>query len=71
MIFGPLPIDQAEGAILAHSVAGLAKGRVLSAADLAQLRAAGLGQVTVARLGPGDVPENDAAQHALAVVLFS
>ena len=63
MIFGPLPIDQAEGAILAHSVAGLAKGRVLSAADLAQLRAAGLGQVTVARLGPGDVPENAAAQQ--------
>jgi hypothetical protein len=31
--------------------------------DVAALVAAGIGQVTVARLAPGDVAENDAAQR--------
>jgi len=65
MRFGPLHVAEAEGAILAHSV-GLAsgrlkKGRRLSAADFAALTAAGLAQVTVARLGPDDVAEDAAA----------
>ncbi|MEL7097910.1 MAG: molybdopterin-binding protein [Pseudomonadota bacterium] len=72
MKFGPVPLAQAAGAILAHSVATpdgrLRKGRVLKPEDLAKIAAAGLEDVIVAALEPGDVPENDAAQ-ALATAL--
>jgi molybdenum cofactor cytidylyltransferase len=72
MEFGPVATDQAEGAILAHSVMlngqRLRKGLVLGPADIANLRAAGIAQVTAARLGPGDVPE-DAAAARLAAAL--
>lgn len=64
MRFGPVPLDQAEGAILAHSVmAGskIAKGTVLTADHLAALAAAGVNEVTVARLDPGDLHEDQAA----------
>lgn len=65
MRFGPVPVAEAEGAILAHSfkVPGgrLRKGRVLTAEDVATLTGAGVTQVTVARLDPGDVEENAAA----------
>lgn len=67
MRFGPVPLDQAEGAILAHSlmVAGrrMRKGAVLTRADLARIAAEGHAQVVVARLDPSDVPENDAADR--------
>ena len=58
MGFGPVPLDQAEGAILAHSVPlperRLRKGRVLGAGRYrAACAAAGCAEVTVARLGPG------------------
>jgi molybdenum cofactor cytidylyltransferase len=63
--FGEIPIADAEGAILAHSLrtaaGALKKGRVLSAADIEALRSAGVGIVTAARLEPGDVPEDEAA----------
>ncbi len=69
MRFGPVPIDDAEGAILAHSQrAGrrmVKKGTVLTAEILADLRAAGVRQVIAARLGPDDVHE-DAAAAVLA-----
>jgi molybdenum cofactor cytidylyltransferase len=72
MQFGPVAPDDAIGAILAHGAkAGalsLRKGRVLTDADAAALRQAGVTQVIVARLGPDDVPEDDAA-HALAKAL--
>jgi molybdenum cofactor cytidylyltransferase len=72
MRFGPVPIDQAEGAILAHSVplsdGRLRKGCVLAAADLQRVRAAGLTQVTVAWLDPDDMHE-DASALALAQAL--
>lgn len=65
MRFGPVPLDQALGAILAHSVplsqGRLRKGVVLGQGELDALRAAGLAQVTVARLSPDDLPEDDAA----------
>ncbi len=65
MIFGETPLDRAEGAILAHSLkAGtrsFKKGRVLSAADVGVLRAAGLDSVIAARLEAGDVHEDEAA----------
>jgi len=70
--FGPIPIAQAEGAILAHGLAleGLRfkKGRVLSAADIDALARAGLARVVAARLQPEDVHE-DAAAAALADAL--
>ena len=65
MKFGPVSLDQAEGAVLAHSVAvsggRLRKGRVLEAADVMALREAGFNDVIVARLDPGDLDENTAA----------
>ena len=71
MKFGSVPVDQAKGAILAHSellpTGKLAKGRVLNEADLAALSAV-MTHVTVAQLDPGDVPE-DAAALALAQAL--
>jgi molybdenum cofactor cytidylyltransferase len=72
MRFGPVPLAEAEGAILAHSLGlgggRLRKGRVLDATDLAALASAGVAEVTVARLEPGDVDE-DAAAGALAAAL--
>lgn len=65
MIFGDLPLAQAEGAILAHSMrtGGLAfkKGRVLSARDISDLAAAGVSSVIAAKLEAGDVGEDVAA----------
>ncbi|MEL6768701.1 MAG: molybdopterin-binding/glycosyltransferase family 2 protein [Pseudomonadota bacterium] len=65
MIFGAVPLGEAEGAILAHSVAlpsgRLKKGQPLGAAELAALRAAGHRSVVAARLEPQDVPEDAAA----------
>ena len=74
MRFGPVPLDQATGGVLAHSLdtatGRLRKGTVLGAAEIAALAAAGLTEVTVARLDPGDVAEDDAAL-ALAQALVA
>ncbi|WP_415010885.1 NTP transferase domain-containing protein [Amaricoccus sp.] len=73
MRFGPVPLSDAVGAVLAHGLAAggirLKKGRVLGPADLAALAAAGVETVTVARLDPGDVGE-DAAAEAIAAALL-
>jgi len=65
MQFGPIPLAEAEGAILAHGIRldgrALKKGRVLSAEDVAALVQAGHTSVVAARLEPGDVPEDTAA----------
>lgn len=65
MRFGPCPLDQALGAILAHShpcaEGRLRKGRVLDAEDLRLLAQTGLREVVVARLETGDLDENTAA----------
>lgn len=70
MRFGPLPVAEAEGAILAHSLQSgerrIRKGRILDQSDLAALRAAGMTAVTVARLDPGDVHEDVAADRIAA-----
>ena len=67
MILGEVATEQAEGAILAHSLrAGgsvMKKGRVLSGPDLALLRAAGVSRVVCARLEAGDVGEDEAARR--------
>jgi molybdenum cofactor cytidylyltransferase len=63
--FGEVPVDEAEGAILAHSLklgtTALKKARVLSRADVELIAASGLSRIVVARLEPGDVGEDEAA----------
>ncbi|HLZ64930.1 MAG TPA: molybdopterin-binding/glycosyltransferase family 2 protein [Aliidongia sp.] len=70
MIFGPIPIPRALGAVLAHAVTAgerrLKKGRVLDADDLAALEAAGIAEVAAAVLEPDDVAEDQAATRAAA-----
>jgi molybdenum cofactor cytidylyltransferase len=65
MIFGELPLSEAEGAILAHSVrhqGGMfKKGRTLTADDIAVLTASGVAAVFAAKLSADDVPEDEAA----------
>ena len=72
MIFATIAVAETEGGLLAHSVvvAGnrWSKGRRLSAADVTAATAAGLGELTVARLEEGDVDEASAAA-ALAAAL--
>ncbi|MFM2355421.1 MAG: hypothetical protein RLZZ528_1157 [Pseudomonadota bacterium] len=73
MEFGPVPTAAAQGAVLAHSVmAGgrkMAKGRVLTCEDLSLLRSEGIATVVVARLGPGDVGEDQAAARLAAAMV--
>ena len=67
MIFGPTPLDEAKGAILAHTLRlpgkVLKKGTVLEDIALAALREAGRREVVAARLEAGDVPEDEAADR--------
>ena len=65
MIFGAVPIRQAKGGILAHSISlkdrRLRKGITLGDEDIERLEASGLREVVVARLEANDVQENQAA----------
>jgi molybdenum cofactor cytidylyltransferase len=74
MKFGPVPISEAEGKILAHHISGqngvhtFRKGKPLIASDIAVLSDLGKKMVLVAELEPGDVDEDMAAKRvALAV----
>jgi molybdenum cofactor cytidylyltransferase len=75
MQFGEVPVKAAEGAILVHSIrlgkTALKKGRVLSAADIAEIGAAGIDEITVVRLEPGDVREDPAASRIAGAALGS
>jgi molybdenum cofactor cytidylyltransferase len=72
MIYADMPVDEAEGAILAHGqFAGtrkLQKGHKVSAADIAALTAAGIRRVAGFRLEPGDLDEDAAAGQVAAAV---
>ncbi len=72
MKFGPAPVSEAYGTILAHSVkAGdrkLRKGITLSQEHIEELQRAGLNEVTVARLEPDDCHENEAAAMLAAAL---
>ena len=65
MLFGPCPIADAAGAILAHAVRtprGLfRKGRILTQPDIDALGEAEIGEVIVARLEESDIGEDEAA----------
>ena len=73
MEFGPVPLAAAAGAILAHSeaVAGgrLRKGQVLGPEELAALALAGVAEVWVARPGPAEVGEDEAAARIAAALV--
>lgn len=70
MRFGKVQRAAAAGGILAHSLRRgrivFRKGQVLGPAELAALAEAGIDEVTVAQLDPGDVEENEAARHVAA-----
>ena len=72
MRFETVPVEKAEGAILAHSVLlpeiSFKKGRKLSASDVAALASHGARDVMVARLEQGDVTEDDAAGRVARAV---
>lgn len=65
MRFGPVPVLEAEGALLAHSrsLAGgrIAKGTRLSRNHVLALAEAGFDSLIVAKLGEGDLTEDEAA----------
>lgn len=74
MKFGAIPVAEAEGAILAHSVQldgrRLRKGQVLGESHVIALRRAGIDEVIAARLEAGDMHE-DAAARAVAGALLA
>jgi molybdenum cofactor cytidylyltransferase len=65
MKFGPVPPKEAEGGIVVHSIRSpalvLKKGTVVGKKEIAALEAASIPSITVARLEPGDVSEDQAA----------
>lgn len=65
MKFGPVPVGEAKGAIAAHSVKtserSVRKGTVLGHAEIELLKRAGVNEIVVSRLEPGDVSEDEAA----------
>ncbi|WP_426957571.1 NTP transferase domain-containing protein [Muricoccus radiodurans] len=73
MIFGPTPLAEAKGAVLAHTIRlpdrVLKKGTVLDDPALAALHAANFREVTAARLEPGDVHEDEAADRLANALL--
>lgn len=72
MKFGSVDLNEAEGAILAHTArfdgGAVKKGAVLGASEIAALRAAGVARVTAARLESGDIHEDEAARRIAAAV---
>ena len=72
MKFGEVATAEAEGMVLAHVAHGsggrIAKGTVLTGAQLAELAAAGVTTLTVAELEAGDVDEDAAAERVAAAI---
>jgi molybdenum cofactor cytidylyltransferase len=72
MKFGPVPPAQALGATAVHSIrqAGmvLKKGTLIGPAEVEALQAAGISEIVVARLEPGDVSEDAAAAEIATAV---
>ena len=72
MKFGAVPVAEALGATAVHSIRQsdlvLKKGTLIGPAEVAALQAAGVKEIVVARLEPGDVPEDQAAADIAAAV---
>ncbi len=66
MIFGEFPTTEAEGAVLAHSLrlsdGSFAKGHKLDREDIERLATVGIERVIAARIEPGDLMEDEAAE---------
>lgn len=73
MKFGRFPVEDCQGAILAHSVrldsGYLSKGRLLTGDDIDALSQARVGEIMAAFLEPGDVDENTAAERIAALMI--
>ena len=73
--FGPVPLAEALGRILGHNVTGgdgrpmLRKGRALTADDVAALQSLGRTTIYVAKPGPNDVGEGEAARRIAAAAM--
>ena len=72
MKFGPVPLKEAEGAVAVHSIRKgdlvLKKGTVIGKCEIDALANAGIAEIVVARIEPGDVSEDEAAADIAAVV---
>jgi molybdenum cofactor cytidylyltransferase len=72
MKFGPVPPRDAEGATAVHTIRQgalvLKKGTLIGPAEVAALEAAGIKDIVVARLEPGDVSEDKAAAGIASAV---
>jgi molybdenum cofactor cytidylyltransferase len=72
MKFGAVPVEKAQGSVAVHSIrqSGLVlkKGTLIGKAEIAALKAAGIGEIVVARIEPGDVAEDAAAAEIAAAV---
>jgi molybdenum cofactor cytidylyltransferase len=72
MKFGSVPVGEAEGGIAVHAIRQgalvLKKGTVVGPDEVAALKTAGIDEIVVARLEPGDVPEDVAAAEIAAAV---
>src|SRR5207244_5891766 len=72
MKFGAVPVADALGATAVHSIRQgdfvLKKGTRLGPAEIAALTAAGVKEVTVARLDPSDISEDKAAADIATVI---
>jgi molybdenum cofactor cytidylyltransferase len=73
--FGPVAIEEAEGAVLAHATTAgekrFRKAHRLSAEDVSILKRAGVSQVVAAVLAPDDLGEDAAAQRIAESMRFS
>src|SRR4249919_3940130 len=72
MKFGSVPVAEAVGATAVHSIRQgdfvLKKGTPIGPAEVASLKTAGVKEITVARLDPGDVSEDQAAADIAAAI---
>jgi len=72
MRFGTVPVGDAAGGIAVHSIRKgplvLKKGTVIGPTEIAALQAAGIPDIVVARLEPGDVSEDAAAAEIATAV---
>lgn len=66
MKFGSFPLEEARGGVAVHSIRKdklvLKKGTTIGDAEIAALRGAGISEIVIAKLEPGDIGEDEAAR---------
>ncbi|MDF2118414.1 molybdopterin-binding protein [Roseiarcaceae bacterium H3SJ34-1] len=72
MKFGPVPVTESMGSIVAHAVRRdglvLKKGQIIDETQIESLRASGVAEIVVARKEDGDIGEDEAALRLARVV---